>query len=154
MHHAFFIKHGCYRSPFGAILAILAILRQLRRKCCQDSETNRIIKNQHETQMSHSIKPRTRAKTQFTSPLPSHDAVALFQFQMITLYLRPKRRKTRLTYNCAHLRSTKEILTIEYFRIILEKKLGEIFLGENFLGENFRGENFLAENFFWVKFFG
>ena len=70
MHHAFFIKHGCYRSPFGAILAILAILRQLRRKCCQDSETNRIIKNQHETQMSHSIKLRTSAKTKFTSPLP------------------------------------------------------------------------------------
>ena len=32
--------------------------------------------------------------------------------------------KTRLTYNCAHLRSTKETLTIEYFRIILEKKIG------------------------------
>ena len=35
----------------------------------------------------------------------------------------------RLTYNCAYLRSTKETLTIEYFRIILEKKLGENFLG-------------------------
>ena len=33
-------------------------------------------------------------------------------------------QKTRLTYNCAHLRSTKETLTIEYLRIILEKKLG------------------------------
>ena len=33
--------------------------------------------------------------------------------------------KTRLTYNCAHLRSTKESLTIEYLRIIFfvrEKK--------------------------------
>ena len=52
---------------------------------------------------------------------------------------------TRLTYNCAHLRSTKETLTIEYFRIILEKKIWvkffwvkffwlKIFWGENFLG--------------------
>ena len=32
-------------------------------------------------------------------------------------------KRTRLTYNCAHLRSTKETLTIEYFRIILEKKV-------------------------------
>ena len=31
--------------------------------------------------------------------------------------------ETKLTYNCAHLRSTKETLTIEYFRIILEKKI-------------------------------
>ena len=28
------------------------------------------------------------------------------------------RIQTRLTYNCAHLRSTKETLTIEHFRII------------------------------------
>ena len=68
-------------------IAILANLRQLCRKCCQDSETNIIIKNQHETQMSHSIKLRTRAVTQFTSLLPSHEAVTLFQFLMITLYL-------------------------------------------------------------------
>ena len=87
---------------------------------------------------------------------------------------------TRLTYNCAHLRSTKETLTIEYFRIILKKIwvkifwvkiffdknfvgencfsenfLGEIFLGENSLGENFFDENFLGENSFEVKnFFG
>ena len=31
---------------------------------------------------------------------------------------RHPQKKTRLTYNCAHLRSTKEILTIEYLRII------------------------------------
>ena len=51
--------------------------------------------------------------------------------------------QTRLTYNCAHLRLTKEILTIEYLRIIkkiwvmnfwVEILLGEIFLGENFFG--------------------
>ena len=41
---------------------------------------------------------------------------------------------TRLTYNCAHLRSTKETLTIEYFRIILKKIWVKIFLGENFWG--------------------
>ena len=37
--------------------------------------------------MSHSIKLRTRAETRFTSLLPSHEAVTLFQFLMITLYL-------------------------------------------------------------------
>ena len=42
--------------------------------------------------------------------------------------------ETRLSYNCAHLRWTKETLTIEYFRIISKKKLGEKFLGENFFG--------------------
>ena len=42
--------------------------------------------------------------------------------------------ETRLTYNCAHLRSTKQSLTIWV----------KIFLGENFWGENF---------FEW-KFFG
>ena len=50
---------------------------------------------------------------------------------------------TRLTYNFAHLRSTKESLTIwvKFFRV-------KIFLSENFLGEFF-----LGENFFWWKFF-
>ena len=90
-----------------------------------------------------------------------------------------KKRKTRLTYNCAHLRSTKESLIIEYLRWKLywifwvktflvniflgenfwdENSLGKNFLGKNFLGENLLGENFLGENFwvkfFWVKFFG
>ena len=41
-----------------------------------------------------------------------------------------KINETRLMYNCAHLRSTKETLTIEYFRVILEEKNS----GENFLG--------------------
>ena len=57
--------------------------------------------------------------------------------------------KTRLSYNCAHLRWTKETLTIEYFRIILKKIWVKIFLGENFWGENFWGENF-----FGLKTFG
>ena len=51
-------------------------------------------------------------------------------------------RETRLSYNCAHLRWTKETLTIEYFRIIIKKDLGDNFFGENFWGENFWGENF------------
>ena len=51
---------------------------------------------------------------------------------------------TRLSYNCAHLRWTKE-----YFRIISKKILVKIFLGENFWGENFWGENF-----FGLKTFG
>ena len=44
--------------------------------------------------------------------------------EVSTPQLWPMAIKTRLTYNCAHLRSTKETLTIEYFRIILEKKFG------------------------------
>ena len=53
------------------------------------------------------------------------------------------RHNHRLTYNCAHLRSTKDSLTIEYVRIIkkIEVKIlwVKFFLGENFLGENFLG---------------
>ena len=70
-----------------------------------------------------------------------------------------KERKTRLTYNYAHLRSTKESLTILVKFFWVEIFLSEnfcvnffgvkIFLGENFLGENFLGENFLDENSFW-----
>ena len=56
--------------------------------------------------------------------------------------------QTRLSYNCAHLRWTKKTLTIEYFRIVLKKDLGEIFLGENFLGENFLVKNF-GVKFLW-----
>ena len=37
--------------------------------------------------------------------------------------LREVFEKTRLSYNCAHLRSTKDSLTIEYVRII-KKKIG------------------------------
>ena len=46
----------------------------------------------------------------------------------------PKLKLTRLSYNCAHPRWTNETLTIEYFRIVLKKDLGENFLGENFFG--------------------
>ena len=41
--------------------------------------------------------------------------------------------KTRLTYNCAHLRS--------------------MLISDNFLGENLLGEIFLGKNCFWVKIF-
>ena len=75
--------------------------------------------------------------------------------------------RTRLTYNCAHLRSTKKSLTTEYF----EKKIifwvksfwAKIFcekifcvkncLGEYCLGEIFLGEIVLADMFFWLKIF-
>ena len=65
---------------------------------------------------------------------------------------------TRLTYNCAHLRSTKESLTIWvkifYVKFFLGWKIfgGEICLGKNFWGDNFLGEIFLGENCFWWKF--
>ena len=42
---AFFIKHSCFGS--------------LSRKCCSDFEVNKVIKNQHETQISHGIKLRS-----------------------------------------------------------------------------------------------
>ena len=58
--------------------------------------------------------------------------------------------ETRLTYNCAHLRSTKESLTDSVKNLFVRKNLCvKIFLGENLLGEHF-----LSEHFFWVKFFG
>ena len=53
---------------------------------------------------------------------------------------RHPQKKTRLTYNCAHLRSTKEILTMEYLRIIKKNYWGVNLLRKNFLGENFFGE--------------
>ena len=57
---------------------------------------------------------------------------------------------TRLTYNCAHLRSTKESLTDSVKKNFVRKFVCvKIFLGENLLGEHF-----LSEHFFWVKFFG
>ena len=76
-----------------------------------------------------------------------------------------KKRKTRLTYNCAHLRSTKESLTIEYLRWKLywifwvkifrvKTFLVKFFLGENFWGQNSLGENFLCENLLGENFFG
>ena len=70
-------------------------------------------------------------------------------------------KETRLTYNCAHLRSTKESLTIEYFEneiiFLWWRKRSQVirkaksqkpnFFGENFLGENCFGEKFLNEIF-------
>ena len=57
---------------------------------------------------------------------------------------------TRLTYNCAHLRSTKESLTDSVKNLFVRKN----FCVKIFLGENLLGEHFLSEHFFWVKFFG
>ena len=86
----------------------------------------------------------------------------LFSLYVFTLkvsihYQKPNPKdlnKTRLTYNCAHLRTTNETLTIEYFIIILENFWGESFLGENlfwvkiFWVKTFFGENFWGETFF------
>ena len=55
---------------------------------------------------------------------------------------------TRLPYNCAHLRWTKETLTIEDFRIISKKIWVKIFWVKLFLGEIFGVKIFLAEIFF------
>ena len=59
-----------------------------------------------------------------------------------------KEYKTRLTYNCAHLRSTKESDSVK--KIFVRKSFCvKIFLGENLLGEHFLSEHFfLGEHFF------
>ena len=57
---------------------------------------------------------------------------------------------TRLTYNCAHLRSTKESLTDSVKKNVWRK----FFCVKIFLGENLLGEHFLSEHFFLVSFFG
>ena len=54
---------------------------------------------------------------------------------------------TRLTYNCAHLRSTKESDSVK------KKFVRKSFCVKIFLGENLLGEHFLSEHFFWVKIF-
>ena len=58
--------------------------------------------------------------------------------------------KTRLRYNCAHLRSTKESLTDSVKFFFLRRFFCvKIFLGENLLGEHFLSEHFfLGEHFF------
>ena len=66
--------------------------------------------------------------------------------------------RTRLTYNCAHLRLTKESLTIEYLRIIFfvmekngRKIFGErkdIFAEEKKNGEGKGGKILVKENVF------
>ena len=54
--------------------------------------------------------------------------------QQVDLATWEKLKQTRLTYNCAHLRSTKESLTIFFVKIIwLKKFLSEFF----FLSDNF-----------------
>ena len=57
---------------------------------------------------------------------------------------------TRLTYNCAHLRSTKESLTDS----VKKKICAKIFLCENFFGWKFVGWTFFEWTFLLVKFFG
>ena len=56
---------------------------------------------------------------------------------------------TRLTYNCAHLRSTKESLTDSVKNLFVRKN----FCVKIFLGENLLGEHFLSEHFFWGENF-
>ena len=57
--------------------------------------------------------------------------------------------KTRLTYNCAHLRSTKESLTDS----VKKNFCAKIFLCENCFGWKFVGWTFFEWKFFWVKSF-
>ena len=60
-------------------------------------------------------------------------------------YILAEEVRTRLTYNCAHLRSTKESLTDSVKNLFVRKK----FCVKIFLGENLLGEHFLSEHFFF-----
>ena len=61
-------------------------------------------------------------------------------------------KETRLTYNCAHLRSTKESDSVK--KIFVQKSFCvKIFLGENLLGEHFLSEHFFLGEIFWVNIF-
>ena len=91
-------------------------------------------------------------------PLTKHrDEILLLKRQNIRFYsdfwihLRKLRDKirTRLTYICAHLRSTKESLTDSVKKNFVRK----FFCVKIFLGENLLGEHFLSEHFFWVNIF-
>ena len=62
--------------------------------------------------------------------------------------------ETRLTYNCAHLRSTKESLTYSVKNLFVRKNFCvKIFLGENLLGEHFLSEHFFLSEIFWMNIF-
>ena len=61
----------------------------------------------------------------------------------------PEWNRTRLTYNCAHLRSTKESLTDSVKKIFVHK----FFCVKIFLGENLLGEHFFWGEIFWVNIF-
>ena len=66
----------------------------------------------------------------------------------------PEWNRTRLTYNCAHLRSTKESLTDSVKNLFVRRKICvKIFLGENMLGEHFLSEHFFWGEIFWVNIF-
>ena len=65
-----------------------------------------------------------------------------------------KTRTTRLTYNCAHLRSTKESLTDSVKKNFVRKIFCvKMFLAENLLGEHCLSEHFFFGEIYWVKKF-
>ena len=80
-----------------------------------------------------------------TPPLKQHTVACSHSFGR-----HPNHVETRLTYNCAHLRSTKESLTDSVKKNFVRKFFCvKIFLGENLLGEHFLSEHFFfGENFF------
>ena len=80
--------------------------------------------------------------------LPFRVSAAILGLKMQTLM------QTRLTYNCAHLRSTKESLTDSVKNLFVRKKICvRIFVCENLLGEHFLSEHYFFGEIFWVKIF-
>ena len=77
------------------------------------------------------------------------DLVTAIMVSFTTYFSQPDIIRTRLTYNCAHLRSTKESLTDSVKNLFVRKKI----LCENFLGQNLLGEHFFFCEIFWVKIF-
>ena len=86
-------------------------------------------------------------QTGLDSQLPS--LISLYVFVWSISEANPKNNWTRLTYNCAHLRSTKESLTDSVKKFFVRK----FFCVKIFLGENLLGEHFLSEHFFWGEIF-
>ena len=89
------------------------------------------------------LAPLLHSSSQTKNIAKAFSSYALPSFTKSTVHV-----MTRLTYNCAHFRSTKESLTI------LVKFFGENFFEWKFFGWIFLGENLFGEIFFWWTFFG
>ena len=71
---------------------------------------------------------------------------------VLLVFIMERSSTTRLTYNCAHLRSTKESDSVK--KIFVRKSFCvKILLGENLLGEHFLRKHFFWGEIFWVKIF-
>ena len=80
-----FHQHGCFESPFCPIWQTWGNSEESAVRRLKPTKTSK-ISTKHEF-VSHSIKVKTSAKTEFASPLPSHAAVTWLPFYWIILYI-------------------------------------------------------------------